>query len=97
MLHVYDARDPQESQGFQRVYVTESVHPWAGAWWPPGHGLGYEHAFTHEVVDLLNDIAAGRQPQPSFDEGLQIQRVLDAVERSSESGSAWTQIEGKDA
>jgi predicted dehydrogenase len=94
VLHLYDARDPQETQGFQRVYVTEPVHPWAGAWWPPGHGLGYEHAFTHEVVDLLNDIAAGRQPHPSFDEGLQIQRVLDAVERSSESGSAWTEIEG---
>jgi predicted dehydrogenase len=94
VLHLYDGRAPQESQGFQRIYVTEPVHPWAGAWWPPGHGLGYEHAFTHEVVDLLNDIAAGRQPHPSFDEGLQIQRVLDAVERSSDSGSAWTEIEG---
>jgi predicted dehydrogenase len=97
VLHLYDARDPQETQGFQRIYVTEPAHPWVGAWWPPGHGLGYEHAFTHEVVDLLNDIAAGRQPHPSFDEGLQIQRVLDAVERSSDSGSAWTTIERNDA
>jgi len=94
VLNVYDANDPQESQGFQRIYVTESVHPWAGAWWPPGHGLGYEHAFTHQVVDLLNDISAGRQPHPSFDEGLQVQRVLDAVERSADNGSAWTTVEG---
>jgi predicted dehydrogenase len=94
VLNYYDAKDPQDTQGFQRIYVTESVHPWAGAWWPPGHGLGYEHAFTHQVVDLLNDIAAGRQPHPSFDEGLQVQRVLDAVERSAGNGSAWTTVEG---
>jgi predicted dehydrogenase len=94
VLNFYDAKDPQESQGFQRIYVTESAHPWVGAWWPAGHGLGYEHAFTHQVVDLLNDIAAGRQPHPSFDEGLQVQRVLDAVERSADNGSAWTTVEG---
>jgi predicted dehydrogenase len=94
VLNFYDAKDPQESQGFQRIYVTESVHPWAGAWWPAGHGLGYEHAFTHQVVDLLNDISAGRQPHPSFDEGLQVQRVLEAVERSADNGSAWTTVEG---
>ena len=35
------------------------THPYAGAWWPPGHVLGYEHSFTHEVVDLVRDLAAG--------------------------------------
>ena len=28
-------------------------HPYLAAWWPPGHVLGYEHTFTHEVVDLV--------------------------------------------
>ena len=27
--------------------------PTSGAWWPPGHLLGYEHSFTHQVVDLV--------------------------------------------
>jgi predicted dehydrogenase len=94
VLNYYDATGAQETQGFQRIYVTDSTHPWVGSWWPAGHGLGYEHAFSHQIVDLLNDIAAGRQPHPSFDEGLQVQRVLDAVERSADNGSAWTPVEG---
>ena len=93
-LWFYDATDPEDTLGFQRILATEPSHPWVGAWWPTGHGLGYEHAFSHQVVDFITDIAAGRQTHPTFDEGLQVQRVLAAIERSSESGSAWTSTEG---
>ena len=69
------------------IQVTESTHPYMAAWWPPGHLIGYEHTFTHEVVDLLNDIATGADPTPSFADGLQVQRVLAAVEASAASSS----------
>ena len=47
----------------------------------PGTGSGYEHAFTHQVVDLVTAIGRrARDPTPSFADGLQVQRVLDAVE-----------------
>ena len=78
--------------GFTRVDVTEASHPYMSAWWPPGHPIGYEHTFTHEVVDLVRDIAAGRDPWPSFADGLQVQRVLAAVEESATAGSTWTAI-----
>jgi len=78
--------------GFTRVDVTEPSHPYMSAWWPPGHPIGYEHTFTHEVVDLVCDIAAGRDPWPSFADGLQVQRVLAAVEESAGAGSRWTAI-----
>ena len=78
--------------GFRRVLVTEPEHPYVGAWWPAGHGLGWEHAFTHQLRDLVVDLAAGRQPTPSFADGLQVQRVLDAVERSDADGSRWTSV-----
>jgi predicted dehydrogenase len=78
--------------GFTRVIVTEPTHPYLEAWWPPGHPIGYEHTFTHEVVDLVRDIAAGRDPWPSFAEGLQVQRVLAAVEESAGAESRWTAI-----
>ena len=54
-----------------------------------GHMLGYEHGFSHQVVDFVTAIAEGTDPHPSFAEGLSVQRVLDAVERSSENESAW--------
>jgi predicted dehydrogenase len=91
-LSFYDGTEDPETAGFRRILVTEPTHPYAGAWWPPGHLLGYEHSFTHEVVDLLRDLAAGTDPTPSFADGLQVQLVLDAVVRSAQSGSGWQAI-----
>jgi predicted dehydrogenase len=92
VLHFYDGDEPAATAGFRRIVVTEPEHPYVGAWWPAGHGLGYEHGFTHQVVDLVTAIAKGEDPTPSFADGLQVQRVLDAVERSAAARSVWTEI-----
>jgi predicted dehydrogenase len=91
-LMFYDGSGPATDAGFRRILVTEPDHPYAGAWWPPGHGLGYEHTFVHEIADFVRDVAAGRDPSPSFEDGLYVQRVLDAVERSAEQRSTWQEL-----
>jgi predicted dehydrogenase len=93
VLSFFDGTRPSEEQGFQRILVTEPEHPYVSAWWPAGHGLGYEHGFTHQAVDLVTAIAGNRQPVPSFDDGLQVQRVLAAVEDSAAHDSAWTAVQ----
>lgn len=90
VLHYFDAADDPAVAGFRRIVVTEPQHAYVGHWWPAGHGLGYEHAFTHQVVDLVEGIAAGTHPAPTFADGLVVQRVLDAVERSAASGG-WVE------
>jgi predicted dehydrogenase len=92
VLRFFDGDLPAGEQGFRRIQVTEPEHPYVGAWWPPGHGLGYEHGFTHQVVDFVAAIADDRQPEPSFDDGLQVQRVLGAAEASAQHDSAWTAV-----
>jgi predicted dehydrogenase len=91
-LRLFDATEDPATQGFRRIQVTRAGHPYAGAWWPDGHTIGYEHTFTHEVRDLFQAIADGRDPEPSFADGLQVQEVLDAVQRSAASGASWTQV-----
>ena len=91
VLEFYDAAEPDETAGFRRILVTEATTPTSRAWWPPGHGLGYEHGFTHQVVDLVNAIADGTDPTPTFADGLQVQRVLAAVETSSDTRT-WQEI-----
>ena len=88
-LDFYDATLPSTEQGFRKILVTEHDHPYLAPWWPAGHMLGYEHGFSHQVVDFVTAIAEGTQPRPSFEDGLHVQRVLDAVERSSAAGSSW--------
>lgn len=91
VLHFFDGTEDARTAGFRRILVTEPEHPYVGAWWPPGHVIGYEHGFIHQVVDLVRDIAAGNDPSPSFADGLQVQRVLAAVETSSDNDS-WQEI-----
>lgn len=91
-LSFFDGAEDATTAGFRRILVTEPGHPYAGAWWPPGHGLGYEHTFVHEIADLVRDLASGTDPVPSFADGLQVQLVLDAVQRSAAHGSGWEEI-----
>jgi predicted dehydrogenase len=91
-LEFFDRTDPADSGGFRRILVTEADHPYLSAWWPPGHVLGWEHTFTHQARDLLTAIADGTQPEPSFGDGLAVQRVLDAVQRSAAAGSGWETV-----
>ncbi|WP_374558677.1 Gfo/Idh/MocA family protein [Micromonospora sp. RHAY321] len=91
-LEFYDATRPSVEQGFSRILVTEGEHPYMSAWWPPGHIIGYEHSFTHQMRDFIEAIATGVDPAPSFADALQVQLVLDAVTRSAEVGSSWTEV-----
>jgi predicted dehydrogenase len=92
-LSFYDGTEDARTAGFRRILVTEPDHPYAGAWWPPGHLLGYDHTFTHEVKDFLEAIASGTDPSPSFADGLQVQRVLAAVTSSASDRGVWTAVE----
>lgn len=91
-LEFHDGTEPATHGGFRRILVTEPEHPYLEAWWPPGHGLGYEHTFVHQARDLVHAVADGRAPEPSFADGLQVQRVLAAVEESAEKNSVYTSI-----
>lgn len=90
-LQLLDADDPAAEQGFRRVLITESDHPYMEAWWPPGHIIGWEHTFSHEFADFIRALDAGEDPRPSFADGLQVQQVLDAVVRSA-SGGSWEKV-----
>jgi predicted dehydrogenase len=87
-LTVLFSDDPPEVAGFKNVLVTDGgAHKYLSAWWPAGHIIGWEHTFTHGVLDLLNGIAANESPAPTFEDGVRCQAVLDAVERSAGSRS----------
>lgn len=91
-LSFHDHTEPATTAGFRRILVTEPGHPYLEAWWPPGHALGYEHTFVHQARDLVTTIAEAGPPSPSFADGLQVQRVLAAVEESAAKNSVLTPV-----
>ncbi|MGM0930171.1 MAG: Gfo/Idh/MocA family protein [Actinomycetota bacterium] len=82
-LHYYDAGAPPGLAGAARILVTEQSHPYLQNWWPPGHVLGWDHTFTSQAADFLAAVAAGSAPSPGFEDGLAVQKVLDAMVRSA--------------
>lgn len=83
--------DEGPDSGFRTIMVTDASHPYISGWWPPGHIVGYEHTFTHTVLDLLRAIDRQELPTPNFEDGVRNQRVLDAVERSAAS-RCWERL-----
>ena len=88
-LEFYSDRGPDS--GFKTIQVTDKAHPYIEGWWPPGHIIGYEHTFTHTVLELLNALSQQRLPLPNFEDGVKNQRILDAVERSAVS-KQWESV-----
>lgn len=81
-LKFYNASDPEHARGFRNIIVTESKHPFARNWWPPGHLLGYEHSFVHTIADFVVAVFTGKRVQPDFADGLKTQRLLDVIQQA---------------
>jgi len=85
-LEYFSAEDETGFKGFRNIQVTESVHKYADHWWPPGHVLGYEHTFVHEMYEFFSAILQGTTAMPSFYDGMKCCQILEAVENSAKEG-----------
>lgn len=90
-LQYFNSEDPDDKRGFRDIIVTEGVHPYAGAWWPPGHIIGYEHTFVNSFADFVKAVVEGKSVQPTFEDGMKNEKVLAAIEQSAKSRS-WVKI-----
>lgn len=84
-LMFFSAEDTNTAQGFRKIMVTESEHPYVKSWWPPGHIIGYEHSFIHAVVDFIDAVENNKPISPNFSDGLAAMKVLEAGLQSAET------------
>jgi len=84
-LQMFDHRDEGRLRGWRSIHITDSDHPYMKHWWVPGLQIGYEHTFVHQVADFLAGLESGSIPGPSFRDGLETDRVTDAVLASAKS------------
>ena len=89
-LQFYSEEGP--NSGFRTILATEPTHPYFRGWWPPGHIIGYEHSFTHTVLDLIKAIDEQKIPTPNFEDGVRNQKVLAAIEKAS-SSQKWEAVD----
>lgn len=85
-LEVFRFDEPRDGQGFRTVMCMDGVHPYAANWWPDGHILGYEHTFVHTLADFVRSLDSALRFRPDFEDGLAVQAVLEAAQKSTASG-----------
>ena len=92
-LKWFDNTRQNDRQGFSDILITQGggTHPFVGNWWPPGHIIGYEHTFVHTIADFVNAVVNGKSVQPTFEDGMRNQRVLEAVEESAKTRQ-WVKV-----
>ncbi len=90
-LGVFDGRDATDVKGSHDVLVTGPSHPYVGNFWPPGHIIGYEHTFIATLADFLDCMATGTAFHPNFEDSVEVQKLLEAVESSAQNKS-WTNV-----
>ena len=90
-LEFLDFSDPSTEQGPRDVLVTDLKHPIFGNFWRPGHIIGYEHTFIAALAQFLECLSKKEDFHPNFADGLAVQQVFDAVQRSAKTRQ-WTTV-----
>lgn len=90
-LEFVDATQPSVEQGPRDLLVTDLKHPIFGHFWRPGHIIGYEHTFIAALAEFLDCASRGVRFRPDFTDALEVQRTLDALQRSAKSRQ-WTAV-----
>ncbi len=90
-LWLYRADDPEAERGFRKILAGPAHPDYVNFCLGPGHGTGYQDQIIVEARDFLRAIETGEPVWPTFDDGLAVLEVSDAIRRSHRSGG-WEAV-----
>lgn len=89
-LEVFTTESPKRrDRGFKTVLVTDRDHPYGGRWWPPGHIIGWEHTFVHQLYHVAQAVVGATTVAPlaaDFHDGYANARACDALVEAARTG-----------
>ena len=90
-LWIYRSDEPEATRGFTKV-LTGPAHPdYLPFCQGPGHGTGYQDQIIIEARDFLKAIETGQPVWPTFEDGMEVNRVIAAAMASSRDKS-WKDV-----
>ena len=95
ILEYYDPSRPESplggTRGWTRIECMSRYDAPGGVFLPPRSAIGWERGHIHCYYRFLDCVAHGGEPSPGWREGLDTQRVMDALSRSAEEGQ-WVHL-----
>jgi len=83
-------KDPRQ-QGFKTILSGPYHQPYEAFLPNAGHTLGFIDVKVCELNSLLVAITTGKPAWPNFEDGIRIEKVIDAIDRSALSGQ-WLDV-----
>ena len=90
-IQLYLMEGPEAERGFRKI-LTGPAHPdYLPFCQGPGHGTGYQDQIIIEARDFLRAIKIKRNIWPTFQEGMEVNQIVEAAHDSSSKG-AWVEV-----
>ena len=90
-IQLYLMEGPEAERGFRKI-LTGPAHPdYLPFCQGPGHGTGYQDQIIIEARDFLRAIETKRNIWPTFQEGMEVNQIVEAAHDSS-SKRAWVEV-----
>ena len=91
-IWLYKMEGAEAERGFRKI-LTNTDHPdYVNFCLGPGHGTGYQDQLIIEAKDFLNAIHSGQCQWPTFRDGMEVNKVIDAVWASYER-AGWANVD----
>jgi predicted dehydrogenase len=90
-IWLYSMDEPEATRGFRKI-LTGPAHPdYLPFCQGPGHGTGYQDQIIIEARDFLRAIETRAPVWPTFEDGMEVNQVIEASMVSSRS-KAWVEV-----
>ena len=90
-IWLYKNQGPDAQKGFVRI-LTGPEHPdYLPFCQGPGHGTGYQDQIIIEAKDFLTAIADGKNHWPTFADGLEVSKIVEAA-FASQDAKTWVPV-----
>jgi predicted dehydrogenase len=90
-LWLYTSEGPEAERGFRKILAGPAHPDYLPFCQGPGHGTGYQDQIIIEANDFLRAIHQNQNIWPTFEEGMEVNRVVKAA-LDSHDKRAWVDV-----
>lgn len=90
-IWLYEMKGPEAERGFKKILIGPEHPDYLAFCQGPGHGTGYQDQIIIEAKDFLNAIDTNKPVWPTFKDGHEVNKIVEAA-FSSAAQKSWQKV-----